>query len=163
MKKLKTYSFFVLFAGLIYWLTDIAIHFLTKFSAYWLIGLTVGTPIVVVFTYYQIRKRIESEYRVGLPFFMLIGIWFFGPIGMGIGAMPTGGTFFSSGNLKGLLTLWAAFPLTTWMMSAYSGSMFGIIITTFILLLLTAHEGSEASAARRRGINQSNSHEYKTK
>lgn len=162
MKKLKTYSSFILLGGVVYWLTDITIHFLTRFSVYWLIGLTVVTPIVVVLTYFKIRKRIKSEYRVGLPFFMFIGIWFFGPLGMGVGAMPSGGTFFSSGNLKGLLTLWAAFPLTTWMMSAYSGSMFGILITTFTLLLLTAHEGSEATA-RRQVKNQNDSHEYKTK
>jgi hypothetical protein len=153
MTKLKIYSIFVLLGGLIFWLTDIAIHFLTRFSIYWLIGLTVLTPIVVVVAYYKIRKRIKSEYRVGLPFFMFIGIWFFGPLGMGIGAMPTGGTFFSSGNFKGILTLWAAFPLTTWMMSAYSGSMFGILITTFILLLFTANEGSKASAAKRHKMN----------
>ena len=152
MKKIKTYCSFVLLGGFSYWLTDMAIHFLTKFSVYWLLGLTLVVPVVVVLLYFYIRKRIKSEYKVGLPFFMIIGIWFFGPLGMGIGAIPTGGTFLSNGNLKGLLLLWAAFPLTTWMMSAYSGSMFGILITTFILLLFTANEGSKASAARRQDI-----------
>ena len=152
MKNLKFYSLFILIGGLSYWLTDIAIHFIVKGIA-WIILLTLGVPIAVVSTYFYFRKKIESKYRVALPFLMIIGIWFFGPLGMGIGAIPTGGTFFTSGHIKNMLSLWAAFPLTTWMMSVYSGSMGGILITSLILLLFTANEGSKASTARRHGIN----------
>ncbi len=146
MIKLKFYSFFVLLGGLSYWLTDIAIHFILKSaSAAWIISLTVVVPIVVLLTYFYVRKKLDLKYTVSLPLFMLVGIWFLGPLGMGIGAIPTGGTFFESLNLKMLLSVWAVFPLSTWVMSAYSGSLGGLLLTTIMLFILTIIEGIKSA------------------
>ncbi|MEW6713786.1 MAG: hypothetical protein AB1306_01680 [Nitrospirota bacterium] len=143
MSKLKFYSLFLLIGALSYWLTDIVIHFILRGTD--IISLTIVVPIVVTITYFYLRKKIGQQFAVGLPMFMILGIWLFGPLGLAIGAIPGGGTFLESGNLKDFFAFFAIFPLSTFVMSTYSGSMAGLFLTTMLLIIF-------AMIARKKNI-----------
>lgn len=136
MIKLKHYSVFVLLGGLSCWLADIAIKFTLEGKLFW-IALVFFVPLSVVIAYFSVKQKVEQKYAVSLPLFMIVGIWVFGPLGIAIGAIPTGGTFLTAGNIKGFLTLWAGFPISTWLMAPYSGSVGAIFLSPVILLILT--------------------------
>lgn len=133
MSKLKFYSLFLLIGALSYWPSDIAIHFIL--GGVDIIFQTIVVPIVVTITYFYTRKKIGQQFAIGLPLFMILGIWLFGPLGIAIGAIPGGGTFLESANLKDFFALWAIFPLSTFMMSTYGGSMAGLFLTTIMLII----------------------------
>ena len=143
MLKLKFYSLFLLIGALSYWLIDIAIHFISGGVA--IISQTIVVPIVVTITYFYTRKKIGQKFAIGLPLFMILGIWLFGPLGIAIGAIPGGGTFLESVNLRDFFALWAVFPVSTYIMSAYSGSLAGLALTTILLVIF-------AMIARRKQI-----------
>jgi hypothetical protein len=62
---------------------------------------------------------------------MLIGIWIFGPLGLAIGELPHGVIL----DMRGFLSLWAAFPLSTFMLAAYNYSILSLMITTIMLMI----------------------------
>jgi hypothetical protein len=131
--RLKLYILFLLIGALSYWLTDIAIHFMLRGVN--IVLQTVVVPIVVALTYFYSRKKIGQQFAVGFPLFMILGIWMFGPLGIAIGATPVGGTFLELGNLKDFFSLWAIFPLSIFIMSTYGGSLWGLVLTTMMLIV----------------------------
>lgn len=66
---------------------------------------------------------------------MLLGIWMFGPLAIAIGTIPTGAKFLETGQIGGFFMMWAAFPVSTFMMSTYSGSLGGLVLSTLLLLI----------------------------
>jgi hypothetical protein len=66
-----------------------------------------------------------------IAFFMLLGIWTLGPLGLVIGEIPYGVIL----DVRGILSLWAAFPLSTFMLTAYNYSLPSLMITTVMLMI----------------------------
>lgn len=66
---------------------------------------------------------------------MLFGVWLFGPLGIALGALPSSEGFIDANNIWEFFQLWAKFPLPTFVMSMYSGSLGGLGITTLMLLI----------------------------
>ena len=146
MTRLKFYSLFLLIGALSYWLTDVAIHFMLRGGVN-IILQAVVVPIVVTLTYFYSRNKIGQQFAVGLPLFMILGIWMFGPLGITIGTISGEETFLELVNLKDFFSLWAIFPVSTFVMSAYGGSMWGLVLTTIMLIIfaMIARRKTEAS------------------
>ena len=128
-------GWFALIGALAYWLPDLLIHqfdFDFDLRIYFLL-LTIAPPTVVLAAYFFARPRFP-QHLYALPLFMLLGIWASGPLGIAAGMVPHGGTFLEAYNLPKFFTLWAIFPLSTWTMSAYSGSLGGVFVVTIALL-----------------------------
>src|SRR5438309_463428 len=85
------------------------------------------------------RSTRESHRRhpTGLPLFMLLGIWALAPLGAAIGTVPTGGEFLQAGQLREFLMMWLAFPMTTTIMTTYSGSLGGVGLATLFLIVVS--------------------------
>ena len=72
---------------------------------------------------------------------MLLGIWMLSPLAIAIGMLPAGGRFLEAKQLGGFFVLWAMFPMTTSIMSTYSGSLGGVGLATLVLLVVAAVSG----------------------
>ena len=151
MKKAKLYGVFFLIGGVVYWGSDILFHWLKPAHFVWISLLTFGVPVIVGLTWYYLFKRHPFDlYPFGFPIFMLLGIWALGPLGIAIGMHPMGGKFFEPDQVMGFLQLWVAFPLATFTMATYSGSLGGVIITTFLLIIVSLI--SKKRIAKRNAI-----------
>lgn len=152
MDRMKIYMKFILIGAAAYWLPDIIIHIIAPPHYVWISLLTFLVPIIVFYTCHKLsKKQPYTDYPASFPLLMLFGIWFFGPLAIGISVTPAGGTFFTPDNLSNFFYLWSIFPATTFMMSTYSGSLGGVLIATIVLLttgvkrLLTRPSTSHAS------------------
>ena len=79
----------------------------------------------------EMRKR-KDEGRSAL--FMLLGIWAAGPPALALAQLRYGGGLFN----EDFWGLWAMFPITTWVLSAYAGCIAGLVIASGYLLWQTA-------------------------
>ena len=142
MERIKAYGQFILIGAGSYWGTDAIIQLVHPPHYIWIFLLTFGVPFVVFAAWYHLyRKTRYAPYSKGFPLFMLLGIWALGPLAIAVTMQAQGGKFLDVDNIQGFFMLWAAFPATTFMMSTYSGSLGGLIITTIMLFLLAIVAG----------------------
>ena len=121
-----------------YWLPDIAIQLVLSDNLLWIILLTAVVPTIVITTWYkQYKSKTFYHYPKAYPLFMLLGIWATGPIAIAVSMQFNGGTFFKM-ELEMFLIMWISFPLSTFMLSTYSGSLGGIIIVSLALLKVSS-------------------------
>ncbi len=138
MERAKHYALYVLVGAAAYWVPDILIHWLWPLHV-WIALLTFLVPAVVGIIWFLLSRRPSySRFPVGLPLFMLLGIWMLGPLGLAIGMLPGGGTFLEAEQLGGFFMVWAMFPISTFIMSTYSGSLGGVCLATLVLLVAAA-------------------------
>jgi hypothetical protein len=135
MEKARVFSLYFLFGGASAWIPDIILHWLLPLTGIVVIVLTFVMPAVVALCWRTMTRWPEhSNHYIAMPLLMLLGAWFFGPPAIAVSTIPHGATFLHTENLKSFFLLWASFPLTTYMMSAYSGSLGGVILATIYLL-----------------------------
>ena len=138
MKEAKNYSTFFLIGAAAYWVPDILFHLVKPPHFVWISLLTFCVPMVVGITWFRLAKRTPFDfYPFGFPISMLVGIWVLGPLAIAVGMQSMGGKFLEPDNLMTFLKLWAAFPMATFMMATYSGSLGGVIITTVLLIIVS--------------------------
>ncbi|MCL2296961.1 MAG: hypothetical protein FWC38_09710 [Proteobacteria bacterium] len=137
MERAKHYALYLVVGAIAYWVPDILIQWLLRPSPrLWMLFLTFFAPAVVAVTWFLLsRKPSHARFFFGLPMFMLLGVWLFGPLAIAIGALPSGGTFFEPDQLFDFFSLWVMFPIATFTMSTYSGSLGGVCLATLILLV----------------------------
>jgi FtsH-binding integral membrane protein len=132
IRKVKSYLIFTLVGGIVYWGPYIVCRWVFGEHMIWFISITILVPLIVAYVYFFVwrkMKRLESPKIIA--FFMLLGIWFFGPLGLAIGELPRGAIL----DVRGFLSLWAAFPLSTFMLATYNYSILSLMIATFILMI----------------------------
>lgn len=127
---------FIAIGGITYWFPDAVIQMLGLPHYVWISLLTFGVPAVVVFLYRRLSIREPyARYPVRFPLGMLIGVWFFAPVAMTLTAILQGSSFFlTSEAILTFLTLWAIFPISTFIMSTYSGSLGGVLLVSIIFV-----------------------------
>jgi hypothetical protein len=151
MSRVKHYTLYLLVGALSYWVPDILVQWLHLPKSIWIFLLTFFVPTVVGVTWFLLSRKVpHSGYPVGLPLSMLLGIWMLGPLAMAIGTLPSGGTFLEPDQLESFLVIWAAFPMTTFMMATYSGSLGGVGLATLTLVIAAIASGIKLVVSRRK-------------
>jgi hypothetical protein len=84
------------------------------------------------------------------PVAVCLGLWVLGPLAMFKSATPAGGGFATEGSLNNVLALTAMFPLTTFMMAAYDGSLAGLLLGTVGLMIMSMRRRKFNAVTRER-------------
>jgi hypothetical protein len=151
MERAKHYALYILVGAAAYWVPDILIQWIRPSHRVWISLLTFFVPAVVFATWFLLsRLPAHSRFHAGLPLFMLLGIWMLGPLAIAIGNVPGGGKFFETEQLGGFFMLWAMFPVSTFIMSTYSGSLGGVGLATLVLLVVAAISSASRKASNSR-------------
>jgi hypothetical protein len=137
----------VLLGGLAIWLPSIMLHAVRgeSFCNVDAVVLTGILPVIAVVAAVA-AGRIQKA-RKGARFAPLavgLGVWGLGPLAMSVSAMFSGGGFVMQGAWVALLALTALFPLTTFMMATYDGSLGGLLLGSAALALLFIRGSSSA-------------------
>jgi len=148
MSNMKRYGWFFLLGAGAYWGADALIQLIRPPHYVWISLLTFGVPFIVWLVWYRLyRAEGYNQYPRAFPLFMMLGVWALGPLLMGITAQLQGGTFLELEKLGQFFMVWVMFPATTFMMSTYSGSLGGLIITTIMLFILSSVGRSKLKAS----------------
>jgi hypothetical protein len=132
---------YAIVAAAVFWLPDIALHAITRYrSGGWLelVSLTILLPAlscIAVGYIWKINGNSGEFLPAGLS--GVLGIWLFGPLLMTISFSFSGGGFATSGGWQTALLGTALFPMFTFMMSAYDGTLFGVLIASAVLPLMS--------------------------
>ena len=126
-------------AGLSFWAPDVLLHWL---RGYWFSGLdavllAVLLPITTALVVAIVWKRsLNTENRLPSALSALLGIWLFGPLMMSVGATASGGGFSQPNGWQLVLMGTCLFPVFTFMMSTYDGTLGALLLTTALLPFL---------------------------
>ena len=135
IRKVKSYLIFTLAGGTVYWGLYIVCRWVLGGHLVWLISITLLVPLLVAYVFLFVRGKVRNqESPKVIALFMLLGIWIFGPLGLAIGELPRGVIL----DVRGLLSLWAAFPFSTFMLATYNYSILSLMITTIMLMIFAA-------------------------
>lgn len=147
------YIKFIFIGAAAYWLPDGAIQIIRPEHNVWISLLTFAVPLTVMFVWYKLHKLTSFyNYPKAFPLLMLLGIWLLGPLGIAVPGQFNGGGFLNVENIGTFFTMWAIFPISTFIMSTYSGSLGGIALIT-ILLVITARVASSKHKASNKALN----------
>ena len=128
-----------------FWLPDVLVHAARgpSFGGVDVLFLTLGLPLACLPAFLW-AKRLYGKSVLAAPW-MLLGVWELGGIFMQIG-FSFSGDGFAGGSLSDatVTVLLSLFPPATYMMSAYDGSLFGLLLVTGLAVVLWIVE-----AARR--------------
>ena len=135
---MSVYIKYILIGAGTYWITDGAIQLVHPEHKIWISLLTFAVPLTVISVWYKLHKQ-PSFYNhpKAFPLLMLLGIWSLGPLGIAIPGQFNGGGFLDLDKIGTFFTLWAIFPVSTFIMSTYSGSLGGVLLVTILLLITT--------------------------
>jgi hypothetical protein len=129
--KLRKY---VIVAAVAFWLPDIALHAITKYRFggwYELLSLTFLLPLFsCVAVAYSWKRSGDIGKFLPASWSAVLGIWLFGPVMMLVSASFSGGGFATAGGWQTAVLGTGLFPMFTFMMSAYDGTLFAVLIAT---------------------------------
>lgn len=152
-ERMKVGIAYGLLTAMIFWIPDIILHAYNgkSFSGREILILTVSLPIIVPSCYHLFRKVRGFKDDHSLTIISSIaGIWIAGPLFMTIGASFSGGGFSTIdgffSQLSFIITCTALFPICTFMMSTYDGTLGALLITSALLPIIgLANTQSETS------------------
>lgn len=118
-----------------FWAPNVLVHWLraSRFSNFDVIGLTVLLPATTYLFFQVVWWPARNRYdRLSPALFAVLGIWILGPSMLTLGlslcdklSRSDAWHFFTIGTLL--------FPLFTFLMSTYDGSVFAVFLTTLVL------------------------------
>ena len=142
---------YITLGGFTYWVPDMLVQWVRPPRQLWLTALTLLVPTIVVGAWFLLaRQQRHYEHRRSLALLMLLGVWLIGPLGIAVGMIPSGGTFLTGAGISHFLALWVMFPVTTFVLSTYSGSLGGVILVTLALCIAAALSGKLSRASNYR-------------
>ncbi len=136
-----------LLGGLVFWTPNVVVHWIIayRFSGFVVIGLTVLLPATTILFFRTASwPSLKQESRLSQALFAVLGIWIAGPsmltfsssfCGGGL-SQPDAWRFFVFGTLL--------FPVFTFVMSAYDGTLFALLLATLLLPILANTRSKEA-------------------
>jgi len=125
--------------GFIFWAPTVLLHWLRgyRFSGFDVLSLTILLPTTTVLLFVLGRKVSGTiANRLSDVLFLLLGIWLLGPLMMSVGATFSGGGFSKPDSWQFVLIGTTLFPVFTFMMSAYDGTLGALLLTTAVLPFL---------------------------
>lgn len=127
-------------AAIAFWVPGVAVNALApRFGVIEVAIVTVVCPLAAAGIFLSLSMLDLKASLAWKTSFYLLGIWAWGPPFMTMnGAMAAGDGY--ALDLARVVIMWAAFPLTAWMMAAYDGSLFALGIATagFMVVLVLA-------------------------
>ena len=133
---------YVPLGGFSFWAPDVVLHWLRgdRFSRLDVLVLSVLLPIITVLVVTIVWKRcLDAENHLLDALSALLGIWLLGPLMMLVGAGISGGGFSQpDGFWHAVLKGTRFFPASTYMMSAYDGTLGALLLATLLLPFLPA-------------------------
>jgi hypothetical protein len=131
---------YVPLGGFSFWAPDVFLHWLRgyRFSGLDVLVLTVLLPITTALVVAIGWKRwLNTENRRLAALFALVGIWLFGPLMMSVGATFSGGGFSQPDGWHVVFMGTSLFPVFTFMMSTYDGTLGALLLITASLPFLS--------------------------
>lgn len=135
------YLFSILLAALLFWVPDVIVHLIKgrNFCGDDVRLITVLIPLVcimgfIVYSKLHYRRFCNPAEAIAA----IIGIWVMGPLATTIAATFSGGGFAASDISLGKLLIIKGtllFPIYTFIMSAYDGTLFALMIVTLAFLV----------------------------
>ena len=125
--------------GFTFWVPSVLLHWLRgyRFSGLDVIILTIGLPFSTALIFI-IGRRVSGRRanRVSDVLFALLGIWLLGPLMMAVSATFSGGGFSKPDGWHFVLMGTGLFPIFTFMMSTYDGTLGALLLATALLPFL---------------------------
>lgn len=147
-RRVKRYLLLALLGGIVYWCPYIICRWVFGGRMIWFISITLLVPLLVAYVYFLVRRKMKDlESPRTIAFLMLIGIWVSGPLGLVIGEIPYGVIL----DVRGFLSLWATFPLSTFMLTAYNYSLLSLMITTVMLMIFAVVNKEKKNREKDKG------------
>ncbi len=141
--KLKITSLYALIVGAAFWIPDIIIHGFSgkTFSSPEVHIITFLLPLVGASSLFIVRKiRAYKDSQLLSVLSGVLGIWITGPFFMMVSSSFSGGGFARADagffeQISFVVTCTAAFPIFTFMMSTYDGTLFALFIASGLVPL----------------------------
>ena len=131
---------YVFVGGVIFWTPSVAVHAWRRhnFRGLDILILTILLPLISLTGVVILRRlRLERTNRSFIACSMLLGIWVLGPLFTTINATFAGAGFANAGVWKFVVITTFFFPIFTFEMSTYDGTLLAVLLTTFLLILMS--------------------------
>ncbi len=131
--------FYIFVGGAAFWSPDVLLH---AYRGYGFSGrdsllLSVLLPWALVACYgILLWLRGGRGIAPSIAFFMLVGVWILGSLGMMIGASFSGGGFAMPGAEVWVVIALGILPPYTFIMATYDGSLLGLLVATVLMVLM---------------------------
>jgi hypothetical protein len=141
-----------LVGALSFWTPDTLAHAIRKysFSSLEVHVITIAMPVTLFAALFACAKLYQL--RTGtVAICMLPGIWVLGGVFMSVGASFSGGGFLGPNGFRGgvEMILMSLFPLLTFIMATYDGSLGALLLVSLILIFVwIVGRASRAEAAK---------------
>ena len=140
---------YIALGPLIFWVPSVFLHLLRgyRFSRIETITLTILMPLITCLAltlYWRIRRPTKDKLTFAL--FAVLGIWLLGPVMMSVSASNTGGGFSRPDGLHFVLVGTCMFPVFTFIMSTYDGTLGALLLASVLLPLMSALSGRAKQA-----------------
>ncbi len=125
----------MIYGGMIFWIPNILIHRIAgnNYDSYWVLLCTAILPLITIGGIILLFFLEKMHHISSIAFWILFGIWFFGPFYIIIESLLLDPSYILSDIWKLLFQMIPLFPIFTFMISTYDGSLFAVLIMTVIL------------------------------
>ena|SRR5207244_316607 len=150
MKRIKWVLMYAGIAGVFFWAPSIALHASRgyNFRGLDMLILTLLLPVIAVCCFVVLWRLCRQENsRAFIVRSMLLGIWALGPLFLTVSASFAGGGFAKAEGWKFVIIGTLLFPIFTFEGSTYDGTMFALMVTTFLLIFIS--ENAHAKFLKR--------------
>jgi hypothetical protein len=142
--KALTYA---LLGGLVFWAPNVLVHWIIgyRFSGLVVIGLTVLLPVTTILFFRAfLWPSLTQERRLSQAVFAVLGIWIAGPAMLTFSSSFCGGGLTQPDAWRFFVFGTLLFPLFSLVMSAYDGTLFGLLLITLLLPILASSRSKQA-------------------
>ena len=130
---------YALLGALVFWTPNVVVHWIVayRFSGYVVMGLTVFLPAMTILFFRMVsRPSLKQQSRLSQALFAVLGIWIAGPSMMTFSSSFCGGGLTQPDAWRFFVFGTLLFPVFTFVMSAYDGTLFALLLITVLLPVL---------------------------
>lgn len=130
---------YILEGAMIFWCPGLILHAVrgARFGGFDMLALAIALPLFCLWW----LLRIPRSRRLGPALLSVLGIWLLGPLMMAINATTAGAGLALPGGWRLITIGFFEFPLYTFMLSTYDGTLGPLLITTALLPIFVVASG----------------------